>query len=383
MSQLTIKSVETFVLRMVRPGQTPAPKGERYKVAANRGTVYSQAAETLFVRLEAENGVVGWGEGLAPVAPRVPAAIVEDLFTPVLIGADASDVRPLRNRLAETMRERGHLYGHQADALAAVDIALWDLLGHSVGLPVAQLLGGAFRRDVPTYTSQISGSDDATRAESVAKLYADGVRRFKLHLGQGVAADLATFDAVAAVAPGSQIAIDAHCVYDVATATRLGRGLDERGGWFLESPLTAENIGGHAELAAAVDTPIAAGEAFRHRYEVSDWISRAAVDVLQPDIGRTGITEGHIIGVLAGAAYRPIMPHHSVALGLALAAGLHVAAATENMPAFEYQPSGVLIANELLTEPILTAPDHLPLPDGPGLGITVDEDKVRSLAVPD
>lgn len=383
MNSLVIKSVETFVLRIPPAGETAAPRGQRYQVAANRGTLYSRATETMFVRIESEHGSVGWGEGLAPVAARVPAAIVADLFTPILVGADASDVRPLWHRLAETMRERGHLVGHQADALAAVDIALWDLLGNALGVPVARLLGGAYRRDIPTYATQVPGSDDAMRAESAAKLHASGVRRFKLHLGNGVAADLASYDAVAAAAPDSLIAMDAHCVYDLPTAIRLARGLDERGAWFLESALTAENIGGHAALAAAVDTPVAVGEALRNRYEAAEWISRDAVDFLQPDIGRTGITEGMAIGVLAGAAYRPILPHHSVALAPALVAALHVCAATENMPAFEYAHRSVALANELLREPLVIAPDHLPLPEGPGLGIAVDEDKVRALAVPD
>lgn len=379
MKPVVIRTVEAFPLRLTADGQQ-APDGSGYFVAANRPTIYASGRETLFVRIESEQGDVGWGEALVPVAPRVVAAIVEDLLTPLLIDADARDVKPLRFRLGELMRERGHLLGHQADALAAVDIALWDLLGHATGLPVANLLGGAYRRVIPSYVTSVSGSTDAERARTIGELWVGGSRRFKLHLGNGVDADLASFAAAAEAVPEAKIAVDVHCVYDLPDALRLGRELQARGAWFLESALPAENLRGHAELAARLDLPIAGGEAFRNRYEVADWLAASALDYLQPDIGRTGITEGDAIATLANTAYRPILPHHSAALGLALAAGLHVAAAAVNVPAFEYSPATVAFANSLLLEPIVAGVDGYQLPDGPGLGVAVDEDKVRALS---
>jgi galactonate dehydratase len=379
MKPLIINSVEAFPLRLTDDGEA-TPAGTPYWVAANRPTVYAPGKETLFVRIGTEAGVVGWGEALAPVAPRVPAAIVEDLLAPALLGADAADVRPLQHRLGNLMRERGHLTGHQADALAAVDIALWDLLGHATSLPVATLLGGAYRREVPTYNTSVPGSADDERAAAAAALWAEGAKRFKLHLGNGVEADLATYDAVASAVPGARIAVDVHCVYDVPDALRLGRGLEARGAWFLESALPAENLRGYAALAGALDLPIAGGEAFRHRFEVAEWLAADALDYFQPDIGRTGITEGDAIATLVNTAYRPVLPHHSAALGLALAAGLHVAAAAADALVFEYSPTALHVANTLLVTPITAGADHLLLPTGPGLGVTVDEAKVRALA---
>lgn len=374
-----IASVETFCLSF-GPDGTPLDHAPEYAVAENRPTIYPKGRETLFVKVTSASGAVGWGEGLAPVAPRIAAAIVTDLLAPSLIGADAANVRPLRHRLGELMRERGHLLGHQADALAAVDIAVWDLLGQVTGLSVAALLGGAFRYEIPSYVTSVGGTTDAERADRVAELHSTGVQNVKLHLGNGVAEDLATFDAVANQTPAAAVAVDAHCVYDLPDALRLARGLDSRGAWFLESALAAENLKGHAELAAAVDLPIAGGEALRNHFEAADWIAAGAYDYLQPDIGRTGITEGNLIATLAEAAYRPILPHHSAALGVALAAGLHVAAAAPNAPFFEYGPSTVELANRLLRVGIRAEPDRLVLPDGPGLGIEVDEDAVRASA---
>jgi galactonate dehydratase len=270
------------------------------------------------------------------------------------------------------MRERGHLVGHQADALAAVDIALWDITGKTYGVPVHALLGGAFREDIPTYVSGLPKPTDTERAALAAEWAGQGVRAIKLHLGYGVEQDLATFDAVSAAHPALKVAVDAHWAYDLADALRLGRGLDERGAWFFEAPLAPEDVAAHRELAAALTTPIAVGEALRNRYEFREWILARAVDLCQPDVGRTGITEAMAIAALADAHHLPVAPHHSVGLGIAVAAGLHVSAAIENMPSFEYQPGTMTVANTILTSGLLGGPVSFALPHLPGLGVEVD-----------
>ncbi|GAA4245860.1 mandelate racemase/muconate lactonizing enzyme family protein [Dactylosporangium darangshiense] len=333
-------------------------------------SLYSDRYETMIVRLTCDDGTVGWGECLAPVGPEIPQAIVDRLLTPVLLGADPRPVRPLWARLTGLMRERGHLVGHQADALAAVDIALWDLAGKASGLPVHALLGGAFRDVVPTYVSGLPVPNDEARAALACKWLADGATHLKLHLGHGVERDLATYDAVAAT--GARVAVDAHWAYDLADALRLGRALDERGAWFLEAPLAPEDMEAHRDLAAALVTPIAVGEAMRNRYEFRQWLQARALDLAQPDVGRTGITEAMAIAEVATAHHVPIAPHHSVGLGVVLAAGLHVAAAIEAMPAFEFQPGPFPVANRILTAPLPGGPGSFPVPTAPGLGVDVD-----------
>jgi galactonate dehydratase len=373
-SGATIIKVETFVLRL--------PGDPGYRLNPRSGTVYSAAIQTMLVRVESADGHVGWGEALTPVAAEVPAAIVDHLLADHLIGQSALTVRPHRRRLERLMRERGHLGGHQADALAAVDIALWDLAGHITGRPVAALLGGAFRDDIPTYVTGVGGADPESRAANAADQFAAGVRRFKLHLLESVDDTVANFDAVAAAAPGALIAVDSHGVHDLAAAIRLGRALDDRAAWFFEAPLAIEDRIAHRELAAAIATPVAVGEAFRHRFEVADWIRDRAVDLVQPDVGRTGITEAQAIATQAEAAHLTIAPHHSAALTIALAAGLHLAAASENLLCFEYTPATLANGNQLLAEPLTGDATSYPLPHGPGLGIRVDEDGVRALAAP-
>ncbi|MFI7648397.1 mandelate racemase/muconate lactonizing enzyme family protein [Micromonospora sp. NPDC049460] len=388
MTRPRIAAVDCFVLKLPNPERYLGPTDESsdpdppgYAVRPPWRSLYSPRFETLLVRLTTESGVSGWGEALAPVAPEVPAEVVRRLLAPTLVGADPRRVRPLSARLRDLMRERGHLGGHQGDALAAVDIALWDLTGRLAGLPVHELLGGAFREHVPTYVSGLPKRDDPGRAALAAEWAAKGVERIKLHLGKGVAADLASVAAVRAAAPQVRFAVDAHWTYDLAAAIRLARGLTAIGGVeFLEAPLAPEDLAGHADLARRTDLPVAVGEAMRHRYEFLPWLRERAVGLVQPDVARTGITEAMAIAELAAAHHVPTAPHHSVGLGVALAAGLHVSAAAENLSCFEYQPTTTDVGQRILTAPLPGGPDGFAVPAGPGLGVEVDVSTVSALA---
>ncbi|AQZ63611.1 mandelate racemase [[Actinomadura] parvosata subsp. kistnae] len=367
-----IRQVRCFPVKLRhRDAYLGAPAQEEgYFVRPPWRSLYSARFETLLVSITADDGTTGWGEALAPVAPEVPAAIVEKLLAPVLVGEDPTRIRPLWDKLTGLMRERGHLTGHQADALAAVDIALWDLTGRLTGRSVASLLGGAFRASIPVYVSGLPRPTDAERAELAREWALKGATMVKLHLGHGVEEDLATYDAVAA--SGLRVAVDAHWVYDVPQAVRLARGLAERGALFLEAPLAPEDVEGHRELVRRADLPIAVGETLRNRYEFAHWLGRRAVGLAQPDVGRTGITELMSIAELAAAHHVRVAPHHSTGLGVALAAGLHVSAALGNLAFFEYQPTTCEAAGAVLTAPLPGDATGFPVPSGPGLGVDVD-----------
>ena len=377
---MKITRVQTFPLFLSREDADDSYAGD--SGVAHRGYVirppwrslYSPGYETLLVKIETDDGLVGWGEALAPVAPEVVAAVVDHLLSPLILGEDPRSVRALWHRMTESMRERGHLTGHQADAMAAVDIALWDLWGHATGLSVSELAGGRFAEILPTYVSGIRGNDDAERVDKATAFVEAGVRRIKLHLGTDIRTDLATYDAIRAVHPDLDLALDAHWTYRLGQAKALGRELDDRGAWFFEAPLAPEDVEGHRDLAATLATPIAIGEAMRSRFEFTDWLARRAVGLTQPDIGRTGITEGLAIAAIADAFHAQVAPHHSAAFGLAMAAGVHVAATATSLLAFEYQPFTLPVANLILTTPLEVRPDGgFIVPTGPGLGVTVDE----------
>lgn len=381
-----IRSVEAFPLRLRSASGAP-----RYRTGAGVRSVYPTSEELLLVRIASDDHVA-WGEALAPVVPEAPAAIIEHLIRPLLIGSDVSPPRPTTFRLQESMRERGHLNGHHADAVAAIDIALWDLWGKTVGLPVHDLLGGAHRRQIPVYHTQIGGERPEERAEHAAEAIRSGLSRMKLHLPHEPREALAHLDAVleavAALSDGpspAQVAVDAHWVHDQGSARRLGRALDERGVWFFEAPLPPEDIEGHRRLAEHLSTPIAVGEAMRHRFEYAVWASEGALMIAQPDIGRTGISEATTIADTLAAHHFPIAPHHSLATGVAFAAALHVSAVAERYLAMEYAPAIAERAEGVIEAPFFAtgalSDGALQVPDLPGLGVVVDEDRVRDHAV--
>ena len=373
----TITEVEVFPLVLAGPDAPP----RSYSTKPPWPSIYASSREALLVKLTADDGSVGWGEALAPVSPEVPAKIIELLLKPVLIGADPTRVRPLVTALRALMRERGHLGGHQGDAIAAIDVALWDLAGRITGLPVHQLLGGAQRDVVPAYVSGLPGKKDSERVAIAQDWVAQGVRQVKLGLGHGVKADLATVEALRAVHDDLLIAVDIHGVYDVADAVRLGRGLDSLGGWFLEAPVGFEDLAGHAEVARRIDTPVAIGESLRHRQEFRPWLEAGAASILQPDIGRTGITEAVDLAAITETWFVPLAPHHSTGLGIVMAASIHASAAIGNLLAYEFHPTLFAHVNDILVTPLEPGTHGFAVPSGPGLGIEVDEDAVRAATV--
>lgn len=380
---MRIAEVRVYVLKLAHEeaylGRLPGEDDGGYAVRKPWRSLYSPRFESLLVSIGTEDGHVGWGEALAPVAPEVPGEVVARLLRPVLVGAELSGPRPMWDTLRSLMRERGHLVGHQADALAAVDIALWDLAGRRAGLPVAELLGGAYRDAIPCYVSGLPKPTDAERAELARQWTERGARLIKLHLGHGIDADLSTVDTVLAAHAELSVAVDAHWAYTLPEAVRLGDELARRGRVrFLEAPLPPEDVEGHRELARRIELPVAVGETLRNRYEFDHWLSHGALGIAQPDVGRTGITEATVIGALASARHTPLAPHHSTGLGVAAAAGLQFSAATEGVAFFEYQPTTMDVASRILRKPLTVAAHELPVPAGPGLGVEVDTGAVHA-----
>jgi galactonate dehydratase len=382
-----IRRVETFALKLPADvaylGPLPdasVPPNRGYHVRPPWRSLYSSRYETTLVRLECDDGTAGWGEALAPVGPEIARNVIDLLLAPQLVGQPAAAPRPVSVALRELMRERGHLLGHQADALAAVDMALWDLAARLLHRPLVDALGGRFRDAVPTYVSGLPRPDDAGRADLASEWAQRGASGVKLHLGHGVETDLDTVRAVQEAAPGLRIAVDAHWAYSVTDALRLAAGLERLGGWFLEAPLAPEDIDGHGELVRRTTVPIAVGETLRNRYEFAQWLDARALRIAQPDVARTGVTELMAIAELCAARHVPVAPHHSVGLGVSLAAGVSVGAAVEHLAAFEYQPTSVEVGAAILTAPLPVRADRIPVPRGDGLGVDVDLDAVARLA---
>jgi galactonate dehydratase len=371
---MRIESVTAIPVRL--PRDLAAAKGTAGSPTALAGSagyrwskdypcLYSADFETALVRVELSNGLVGWGEAQAPLAPEVASAIANLLLQPALVGEefDGSQARiaELWERMYATMRVRGHSGGFMLDAMSGVDIALWDLAGKLAGKPVAHLLAADPKRHVPAYLSGTAGATPAERAAFAAGFAAEGFSLVKLYYESSWADLLAVADALPA---GMQFAVDALWHLPPADAVAMAHELDARRARWLECPLYPEDVAGHAALAAAITTPTALGESYRTLAELAPFLPIAKI--LQPDLGRVGITGFMNI---ARAFQGPVVPHLSIAMGPQVAAAIHVAAAVSTCDLCEFNPNVLATANAFLAEPLRCEGGRYAVPSAPGLGI--------------
>ncbi len=380
-----ITAVDGFVVKMDQSylGGTaqvdlPGQRGDYVRHQKYRSS-YSTKSETFLVRITTEDGTYGWGEAQAPLVPEVASTIVERLLGPFLLGRDPFDTQSIWIDNYDAMRERGHVNGYHLDAVAACDIALWDLKGKLLGTSVDTLLGGRLHERVPCYVSGLSAADDEARSRNVVAWAERGYTEFKLPLGNSVDADTASFAAVReAIGATHTIDVDLHWRYSVSEAITLGERLQEHGLGFFEAPVAPEDSLGQAEVARALSAAVAIGEELRTRYDFRDRLVKRSADVIQPDVGRMGITEAQAVTALAEAFHVPVALHLGVGLGIYIAAGVHVAATTRNLLTMEFQPGQLAVGNALLVEPVRCEEGTYTVPAGPGLGVDVDLEALRT-----
>lgn len=222
-----IRQIETF---HIRDGDSD---GTRFVAPGDVRSVYPTVSEWLLVRVETDSAV-GWGETLAPVTPDAPKAVIDNVLSPLLRGRDLDEgVIALSTRMRDANRERGQNSGHEADAIAGVDAALWDAAARSQGIPVWRSLGGRLRARIPVYRTDL---DQDSALDKASESLTHGIRLFKLHLALPPAGALRVYDTVKAALPEDvSLAVDAHWIHDRGTAAALTDGLDKRGAWFLEA----------------------------------------------------------------------------------------------------------------------------------------------------
>jgi D-arabinonate dehydratase/D-galactarolactone cycloisomerase len=360
-----------------------------YPAPLRRRFLYSRTIDTVIVRIETDKGLVGWGEAKAPVAPQATARIIELLLTDVLVGADPRDVLVLWERMYAGMRVRGHRAGFYLEAIAGVDIALWDIAGQAAGAPISTMLGGKMRESVRVYASgipslPIEAPDDAVAelVEEARGLRASGYTGVKMAIGRGVRGDLRTIRAIRdALGEDFSIYADAAGVYSRSDAMRIGAELQELGVGFFEMPIAPEDVEGYAELSQRLAIPIAL-DSIMTRHETVELIRNRAIDIVQPDVCRAGgISECRRIAELADCFGLAFQPHVSIGSAVHVAASAHLAVAMPNSILCEYwigkNPIGALVA----AAPAELRDGYLFAPTGVGLGIGVDADALLRHAV--
>jgi D-galactarolactone cycloisomerase len=360
---------------------------------------------SLLVRIDTDDGLVGWGEGGQYGPPEPVAACIDHVLTPRLLGRSPHDAGRIWEELYALTRDFGQK-GSYIEALSAIDIALWDLRGRALGVPVFRLLGGAFRDSVVAYATgcYYRGDDVLDYKGSLAKLAAEargyaeaGCQMLKIKVGLlPVAADAQRVAAIReAVGPDVALVVDCNHAYNAATAIRMGRVLEHHGCLFFEEPVPPEDREGYRRVRQSLDIAIAGGEAEYTRWGFRDLIADGCVDVAQPDLCVCGgFSEFQKIFALASSFGVAVIPH-VWGSGVALAAALQAIAALppqpytanpvplQNEPVIEFDRNYNPLRDELLRSGIeIDKNGRVGVPQGPGLGVEINEEVLRKYAHP-
>ncbi|MFC9331753.1 mandelate racemase/muconate lactonizing enzyme family protein [Kitasatospora sp. NPDC057015] len=335
------------------------------------------------VKIHTEDGSVGIGEAYGLPSPQVTATVVATVLAPLLIGQDALATTAIWDRLFKGQAAGGHNRGFYLEAMAGVDLALWDLRGKLAGVPVHRLLGGPIRETVDCYASPVALHADPEDSARQALGFVDaGFKALKVKIGRGVRTDRAHLSAVrAAVGEDIEILTDVNCAYDLDQATRVGAVLADLGISWYEEPLQVDDLANLAELRRRTGLTVVNGETHFTRFDLRDSLLHQAIDVFMPNVARCGgITEAMRLSALASAFHVDIAPH-GVGSGVSLCAALQLCAATPNLRTYEYNRLPNPIRENILLNPPKFTDGALVVPTGPGLGFELDDDAVDRYTV--
>lgn len=379
---MKIADIRAFPLRISKSEEASRAGGDYHVDHSRSITIYSPYHETTVIRIETDNGIVGWGEAQSPVSPNTTATIVRELVRPLVMGRDPFDIEAIWTCNYDAMRERGHLTGFYIDAIAGTDIALWDVVGKAIGKPVHKIAGGRYRDEILLYAG-IGGTDPVKVADAAEEHVGLGYQALKLHLLLDVASVAEICRAVRQrVGLGIMLMVDTHMRQTVASSIMLGRELEKLSFTWLEAPIIPDDIPGQAEISRALDMAVAIGEWTRTRYEMREQFERRAYDILMHDIARTGITEGHRIATLADTYNIPVAPHIGGGGILAIAATVEWSASCPNFMIMEHAHHANAMKSQILKEPYEPENGYYKVTDRPGLGVEVDEAALERYAFP-
>jgi L-alanine-DL-glutamate epimerase-like enolase superfamily enzyme len=374
----------------------PIPEDKQHVSDFGRLTTFDMT----LVEVETDAGITGYGEAKAQVGSasdnHALLATIRQELKPLLVGRDPHQISALWEEMyngtrAQYALTRGRGFpvlgrrGLTISAISGIDMALWDILGKSLEVPVYQLLGGKCRDALPAYAS--GGWADAASIGAQLQGYIDrgGFRAVKMRVGvmDGTVDNSAARvrAARAALGPAIAIMVDAHGTFSVREAQRFARKVEDCDLTWFEEPVNADDKAGQAEVRASTDIPIASGESEFTRFDFRDLITLKAVDILQPDLAiMGGLTEAVRIAAMAGAFQLTVAPH-LWGSALLFASGLQLAAATPNCTILEYSLGFNPMLHELVQESPVVRNGYMYIPDRPGLGVTLNRDFVQEYLV--
>lgn len=356
------------------------------------------------VEVQTDAGICGWGEcfGAGNVA-LANKTIVERVIAPMVVGRDPLCREHIWHDVYNLLRDHGQK-GMPLQALSGVDIALWDIAGKACGQPLAQLLGGACRDNIPVYGYGMmlrrEGVDEmaARFGDEAAEIKSAGYRAMKMKVGLGAREDIRLVAAVRkSIGDDFKLMVDANHCYTTADAFYVGRALAEMGVYWFEEPVAPEDRDGYRELRTGLAVNIAGGEAEFARWGWRRLLEARCVDIAQPEVcAAGGISEYLKILALAHAHFTPVV-NHVWGSALAVAVNLHLLAAAPPLPGglhpaepmLEFDTTHNIFRDELPTTPLqiqqqVTAnAGMVRVPDAPagGHGVTPAPEVLEKYAV--
>ena len=366
--------------------RVPIPYERQHTSDFGRVTTF----DSVIVRIDTDTGLTGWGEAKAGVGSAAAcaglAAIINEDYAPLLLGQDPRDISRLWDTMYNTPREgfaiaNGHALpqlgrrGLSIAAIAGVDVALWDILGKSLGAPVWRLLGGRRVERMPAYAS--GGWADADNIGAQLQGYCDkaGFRAVKMRVGVMDGSPARSAARVRAarktLGPDIKLMADAHGTWTVAEARAFCRMVEDEDLFWFEEPVSSDDKQGLAEVRRCSTVPISTGESEFTRHDFREIAELRAADVLQPDLAIAGgLTEGLRISALCSAFNLRLAPHLWSGAP-AFAAGMHLAATQSAGFILEYSLGHNPMLHDLVEEDFPVIDGHVEIPDRPGLGITI------------
>lgn len=333
------------------------------------------------VEISTDDGLTGWGECFGPAEPN--QALIDSTYQPLIIGDDPRESQAVWEKLYNRSREWGRK-GIAITALSGIEIALLDLTGKALGVPVYRLLGGS-PHPIDCYASAFyyDGPWDNDFVGEAHHLQQRGFTAFKMKVGADLATDVDRVRRVrAAIGPQAQLAVDANRGYSYPEAIRFIDATSPEGLWFFEEPLIPEDLAGYGNLRLRSSVPIAGGESEFTRWGFRDLINSHSVDILQPDATACGgIRETLLIAGMASTQGIETVPH-VWGSAITLAAALHIFTALPTVspsrgrsrPRLELDQAPNALREELSD---LTTGPVMQVPDAPGLGIEIDGSVLR------
>jgi L-alanine-DL-glutamate epimerase-like enolase superfamily enzyme len=347
--------------------------------------------DALIVRVTTDAGIVGYGE--VDSAPLAAKAAIEGPFSHtattglgrVLIGQD-----PFRTEYLWHKMYRANIYsgrrGIAIHAMSGIDLALWDIKGKALGLPVWKLLGGGFASSLRPYASSLFGATPEETGERARRFVGQGFTAVKFGwdpMGRDAETDVALVrEARRGLGPKTDLMIDAGLVYDAKTAIQRARAFEPFEPYWFEEPLLPDDYEGYAKLSAASTLRIAAGEEESERKSFLQLMDVGKIDVVQVDLTRCGgFTEAIKIASLAADRGLPVV-NHGFTTYLNVAAALHFLASIPNtLGLLEFVVEEGTTLRHAISEPIRAVDGRVAVPDAPGLGLALNEKGIEKYRV--